>query len=432
MKTLKCPVCQKPLTQAEYDKALGLWDEKQEHIKHLEAERQELRAKEKQYKEQVRLAKITSKKERQQLLRQFKQQTARQARQAADKLKEQRLSFERVMESRLRAAVAKSTAQQKREMQRQAKDLQRSQSKLSQLEKTLTARIEAGVTKGVAEQKRAMRKQEVELRRTKNKMNQLQNSLRVSADKYRQASEEIKRLKQQIEQGVTPQIEGLLEEKTLLAKLKELYPQDQFEHTGKGGDILQIVMDHGKKAGLIVYECKKVKNFDKNHVEQAKRARIQRGADFAVLVTNAFPKKRQFYFVEKDVFVISPVSLEPITYSLRESLVRMAILKITNQAKAQAVQRVCEYLSSSEYNMKINEIASQLIGLGDELKTEITVHKRSWTKRYEAYRALYQDIGGIDHCLRQLVHGLQERKPVQALPEARREYVQIPDLEGKV
>src|SRR5579864_6977659 len=44
--THKCPVCGKPLTHAEYDHALGLWRHKQEHIRHLEAERAELHRKE--------------------------------------------------------------------------------------------------------------------------------------------------------------------------------------------------------------------------------------------------------------------------------------------------------------------------------------------------------------------------------------------------
>ena len=29
--SFKCPVCGKPLTEGEYDKALGLWKDKQEH-----------------------------------------------------------------------------------------------------------------------------------------------------------------------------------------------------------------------------------------------------------------------------------------------------------------------------------------------------------------------------------------------------------------
>ena len=60
----------------------------------------------------------------------------------------------------------------------------------------------------------------------------------------------------------------------------------------KGGDIIQTVVEQGKEVGKIVYECKKVKMFNKSHVEQAKEARRIRQADFAVLVTNAFPSKK--------------------------------------------------------------------------------------------------------------------------------------------
>ena len=91
----------------------------------------------------------------------------------------------------------------------------------------------------------------------------------------------------------------MLEEDILLGKLKELFPQDIFEHPGKGGDIIQFVFEQGEQIGKIVYECKKVKYFDKKHIEQAKTARQIREADFAVLVTNVFPSKKQYYFVEK-------------------------------------------------------------------------------------------------------------------------------------
>jgi hypothetical protein len=42
-KKLKCPVCSKLLTQGEFDRALGLWKDKQEHIQHFEEESKKLR-----------------------------------------------------------------------------------------------------------------------------------------------------------------------------------------------------------------------------------------------------------------------------------------------------------------------------------------------------------------------------------------------------
>ena len=59
--SLTCPVCGKPLTQIEYDKALGLWDEKQEHIKHLETEQRKLREQAKKNKDRADEIKLSEK-----------------------------------------------------------------------------------------------------------------------------------------------------------------------------------------------------------------------------------------------------------------------------------------------------------------------------------------------------------------------------------
>jgi hypothetical protein len=273
-RNFKCPVCGKPLSQTEYDKALGLWAEKQEHIQHLEAEQKQLRDQARRDREKVEAERR--------------------------KLQQQAQAF-KSEQAKLRAQNKKALAEQAQK----AEQLLRQQRE--QIEKTMQRRmktqIQEGVNKGIAQQKNEFKKKE-------NKMKQLENSLKLSASKYEQANDEIRRLKEQIEKGLTPQIEGLLEEKTLLAKLTELFPRDKFEHLGKGGDIIQIVIEQGREIGRIVYECKKVKHFDKKHIEQAKEARRIRHADFAVLVTNAFPSKKQYYFVEKTVFVISPVSLQ--------------------------------------------------------------------------------------------------------------------------
>lgn len=391
-KSLRCPVCTKPLTQDEYDKALGLWKDKQEHIKHLEAERKQMKEKE----------------------RQFRQESRRQE-----------LEFKRQL-SELREESRKSLAEQERKFG------QRLNAQRTQMEKSFNERmrreVEAKVNKGVAEQKRAFQKKEVELSKTKNKMLQLERSLHLSADKYEKAIEEIKRLKEQIEKGTTPQIDGLLEEKNLLAKLRELFPHDRFEHPGKRGDIIQTVMEQGKAVGRIVYECKRVKKYDKKFIEQTKQARQFRQADFAILVTNAFPAKRQFYFVDSTVLVISPVSLECIVYTLRESLKRIAVLRIANAAKEEAVQRIYDYLSSREYNNKVSDISGQILELGRELKSEILSHRRSWEKRYHLYRTLFTDIGAIDYHLKDIVlHKLNGKSPLLLMPA--KEFIQIKELE---
>lgn len=390
--TLKCPVCRKPLTQAEYDKALGLWKHKQEHIEHLEEQSRKLKQKELAIKQQAKKQEAKFK-ARETKLRQDKREIiAREKKRTDERLRQQKATLEGSFERRVKTEVKK------------------------------------GVREGTEQQRKNLQKQENDLRKTKNKMAQLEKSLGVWTKKCEEANDEIKRLKEQIKQGITPQIEGLLEEGKLLAKLTELFPHDKFEHPGKGGDIIQAVTEQGNEIGRIVYECKRVKQFDKKHIDQAKDARRFRKADFGVLVTNAFPAKRQYYFVEKTVFVISPVCLEPIVLTLRESLVRMSLLRMTNEAKEKAVQKIYSYLSSSEYNVKVNEIGIQLLDLGKELKSEISSHKRTWIKRYSAYRILFADAGEIDYTLKELASNSNGKPKLLSPPK--RPFIQIGELDA--
>ncbi|MGB6789397.1 MAG: DUF2130 domain-containing protein [Candidatus Acidiferrales bacterium] len=389
--TLRCPVCHKPLTQAEYDQALGLWKDKQEHIKHLEQERQEFKRKAQALKQE---AKATE--------RRFRQKEAKLRQETRQAI----------------AAEKKNTVERLRKRENALKDA---------FDRKLKSAIKRGVQEETAEERKELAKQGIELRKTKNKMTQLENSLRLSTKKYQQANEEISRLKEQIEKGITPQIEGLLEEHKLAAKLMELFPSDKIQHHGKAGDIIQIVVDQRREIGRIVYECKRVKHFNRNYIDQAKEARRVRSAEFAVLVTNVFPSKKQFYFVEKDVFVISPVCAEPIIHTLRESLIRMSLLKMTAEAKQKAVQRVYDYLSSSDYNGRVIDMANQLLDLGRELKSEIKSHNRVWRKRYDAYRGLFNDIGEIDYSLKQLANP-NSNAHGKLLPAPSRSFVHIDEL----
>lgn len=411
---LKCPVCGKPLTQNEYDKALGLWEEKQKHIHHLEAERQKLREQQRQSRQQLL-------EERRKLKLQEQSYKRKEAR-LAQAFRQQQTKLQAQAKRELARQVQKTQQYYERRLERQKMQIERS------LAREMEAQIKAGIEKGIAQQKSQIKKQSIELRKSQSKLAQLEKSLKLSAEKYDKANEEIKRLREQIEKGITPQIEGLLEEDVLLAKLQELFPRDRFSHPGKGGDIIQTVVEQGNEIGIIVYECKKVKYFDKKHIVQAQEARRLRNADFAILVTNAFPSKKQYYFVERTVFVISPVSLEPIAHTLRDSLVKMAVLRLSNAAKAKAVQQVYDYLASNEYSNKMNDVATQLLDLGKDLKNEVDNHRRIWMKRYRAYQGLFNDIGAIDCKLRGLVQSLPDAKPL-LLPEPKRHFPEIEELQ---
>jgi hypothetical protein len=98
------------------------------------------------------------------------------------------------------------------------------------------------------------------------------------------------------------------------------------------------------------------------------------------------------------------------------------------EAKEKAVQEIYDYLSSNEYANKVNDVAAQLLELGQELKTEMGTHKRIWEKRYHIYHSVFRDVGVIDHKLRSLVHGLASNKRPKLLQAPQQAFIEIEGL----
>jgi len=353
---LECPVCHKPLTQDEYDKALGLWKTREEHIHRLELERKQIQE---ERKKQAAKAQRLQKEYQQKLAAERREQERR----FNERIKRSRTEWERVNQ------------------------------------KTIADRV----NQIVASERQASKRREDALRKELNKREQVGKQLDANLKKLEQNKLEIKQLREQLARKSTPQIDGLLEEGALLERLKKMFPTDRFAHPGKGGDIIQSVLERGQVIGTIVYECKRVKTWSKGHIEQTCRARRLRKADFAVLVTNTFPSKREDYFVEKNVFVINPLGIETLVISLRNSLTHIASLRLSYEDKSKSVKLVYNYLSGNEYANKIKDITSMLAEEQSGLRSEIEAHQRTWRKRDERSSRILSDVLSIDGTLKKLI-----------------------------
>jgi hypothetical protein len=341
----KCPLCNSAISRETYDKVSGVEKERERAQENLR--RQLEREKERLAKDKNALA-AKYKKEKQQLV-----QVAKKAKLEALHKIELAKKLEKQKAEAIKIAGEKRILQKEKEMQ---KKLRNEEFKRTSLSKSLLDR---------------------------------ENQIKV--------------LQEQLKKGTTPQSEGLLEEKILLHKLKELFKTDKFDHTGKGGDIIQTVIERGREIGKIVYECKKVAEYKKEYIDQTRKARQERSADFAVLVTNKFPKKAQGYFVEKQVFVINPISVELISQTLRGSLVQLSLLKGDPALKDVAIQKIYSFLSSNDYSNRINDFVGQIIELRKDLESEVNSHARIWTKRYKGYALLYGGVHALDGKLKDLI-----------------------------
>lgn len=240
---------------------------------------------------------------------------------------------------------------------------------------------------------------------------QLEHERRRSADRVRkyQANtvklrNEIQDLERRLKMGETAQSEGLLEERALLAFLKTHFPRDRYEHVGRGGDILQYIRtDSGIDIGRIIFEVKRVQQWSSSHVKQCADARIRRDAEIAVLVTNRFPAKRQHYFVDRGVLIISPLALLPVVHIAREGLLRVYSLRLSGDKKKRAVEAVYAYLAGGEYTDHIQRVAQHLSDLEILFQKEVASHKKTWDDRLRHYRGITTGVGAVHNRLRLLV-----------------------------
>ncbi|MEX2164008.1 MAG: DUF2130 domain-containing protein [Sulfuricaulis sp.] len=241
------------------------------------------------------------------------------------------------------------------------------------------------------------RAREEERRRAEGRLHKYQATAKRLRDKVTVLEDRIRR-------GETAQTEGLLEERALLAFLREHFREDRFEHVGKGGDIIQdVCAPRGQRAGRIVYEVKKEETWKSKNILQAAEARIKREANLAVLVTNRFPAKRQYYFVEREVLVISPQGILPLIHTAREGLLAIHALNVSGEQKQVAVRAVYEYLAGGTYIAHIKKVAQHFQDLESLFHKEVHTHQTMWGNRLNHYKGILSGVSSVHEKLRGVI-----------------------------
>jgi hypothetical protein len=237
---------------------------------------------------------------------------------------------------------------------------------------------------------------------------------------------QIEKLRDRIEQlqkGTTPQTEELEFEETLVARLQDEFPSDGIQHKGRGGDILYFVMLDSKRAGVIIYECKRTAKIPSAHIEQAFRAKQQREVDFAVLVTTGQRKKFTGLAQQAGVLIVSPLGVVPLVSLLRNHLLEMLKAKITKDKRAAIAQKLLDHVTSPQFRNPIEEIIEKAVTLQVILKDEAKQHFRMWETRWNHYQRISWDGSQIQESLQLVLRGKEPKpltypkpKPLQLLP----------------
>ena len=402
----KCPLCKQPVSQELFERITGIWKERRIQEKALKERQQELIKQQKESKKALQ-------EERKKLRSDQKGAIEKKVAIQAKKYSAQLLRLES-QKNRIQKQSDKKVALAIKAAERRAR-LEANHAMKSQLDES----VKKEVAKVSAKQGKDLLRATRTLDSTRKQMSTLQ------AQGFKQ-QEKIKNLETQLKNQTTPQIEGLLYEDQLLQALKKDFYDDKFTHTGKGGDILQEVIFQKKSRGLIIYECKKVSHWNSAHLEQAYSAKIQRKADYAILVTNASKKGTAGFFIEKGVIVINPGGVLAIASILRDQIIRMTELKLTKAQKEEAVEKTLQYLQGAEFKNSLELVIRKTHEMYDDLEKECLDHAKIWRKRYEALKSVYIHTAQVQSKTATLIAGkliTEDMKEIEVHP-----FPELPDL----
>jgi len=351
----------------------------------------------------------------------FKKQKARLVKQAVQKQTsrlESKISAlrrrEKDVKKHAREKIQEATKQAHREAERLAT------ARLNSFKKSIRTSVRDQLKK---ERELAAQRAETKYKKVKQRLGSALDRVQIKGRQVRELREDIKEIKEQLKKETTPQIEGLLYEEVLANALRKRFREDKVEHHGKGGDVLQYVIRNGEQAGILVYECKRVKHYSSAYVKQAWDAKEKRKADFAILVTKTMKKDTQGFYFERGVMVVHPAGVLSLTDVLRTQVVRIAEMKLGQLQRTKAIRLTLDYLEGPEFANSMDAVIQESVVLYKDLMDEIDKHKIVWKRRYSSYRKICEDASTVKSTTQALLSGESEYKKLiqteslPALPE---------------
>jgi hypothetical protein len=352
----QCPLCHSNISKERFDKVTGLWKTIKEQEQQFKKRKEEL---EKQTKEAF--ARI---KERE------------------DKWKKEKLEIESKYKTQIKEIEKKA-------------------------EQKALLKVQEKFKKELGEKEKKAREQG-KLEQQKKIDILIKNSEKLSKEKV----EIEKRYQEALKKGKTIQEMGFDYEKRLKTELEENFPEDKIIKWGQKGDILQIVQYKGNDLSKILYECKNVQKWEDKWVPTLKEAVLFRNSEYGIIVTNALKNgKKGFCSYGEKIFAINPEGIIDFVKFLRQSIIKIKSLKVTQEEKEALMHHLWAYIESNEFRNAINEVIDKTIELKDLLNKEQDVHKRIWDKRIEYYNQINKDSSGIKEKVNDIL-GVSKKIPL--------------------
>ena len=269
---------------------------------------------------------------------------------------------------------------------------QQLKNKEAELELTLEKKIQAERTV-ITEQVRTM---EADKNAQKETTYQLKlREMQLQLDEQKKLAEEMKR---RAEQG-SMQRQGEGQELLLEEILKENFPFDLIEEVGKGvegADCIQVVRNSmGKECGRIIYESKRTKTWSNNWVDKLKGDMRSRGADVAILVTQAFPRYMERFGERDGIWICTFHEVASVSHLIREGILKIYQIQKREENTGDKMQLLYNYLTGNEFKGQVEAIVEGFMAMKSGISKERIQMEKIWKEREKQLEKVLISTSGM-------------------------------------
>ncbi len=242
--------------------------------------------------------------------------------------------------------------------------------------------------------------------------------MREKDDQLANMKRQIDELKRKSEVG-SQEAQGEALEHQLQEYLESNFPFDKFDEIKKGvrgADVLQVVHNaSGKECGVILWESKNTKDFQKGWVAKLKSDQQDAKADIAVIMSVALPCEVKSFGMYDGVWMTDYKSVLGLATALRQGLIEASRQKAITAGRDGIKDVVYNYITSHEFAMHIRAVVGSYRQMKDDLESEKRSMLRIWNKRDKQISTILENITGMYGSIEGLVGSSKALPTIEAL-----------------
>jgi hypothetical protein len=145
---------------------------------------------------------------------------------------------------------------------------------------------------------------------------------------------------------------------------------------------------NGKICGKIIYDAKNRDAWQNAFASKLKADKLAQGADHAILSSNKFPRDKSQIHCQDGVIIASPMRVLAIVEILRDQLIRMHELRVSNEERGSKMVDLYAFITSEPFKQLIEQVQSQAGKMLELDAREQEAHRRLWDQRSKLIRAV--------------------------------------------